>query len=164
MKKIIVIGCPGSGKTTFALKLYEKTGIPLFHLDAIWHKPDKTHILREEFDARMEEIFALDAWIIDGNYSRTVERRISECDTVFLFDLPVSVCLEGAVLRLGRQRRDMPWIETELDTKFEQEIIEFSSKNLPRIYSLLESYKDGREIVIFKSREEADSFLRSSKG
>ena len=50
MKKIIVIGCPGAGKTTFAQKLCDKTRLPLFYLDAIWHKPDRTHIPREEFD------------------------------------------------------------------------------------------------------------------
>ena len=37
MKRVIVIGCPGSGKTTFAEKLHKNTGLPLFHLDAIWH-------------------------------------------------------------------------------------------------------------------------------
>ena len=56
MEKIIVIGCPGSGKTTFAEKLCDKTGLPLFYLDAIWHKPDRTHISREEYDARLAEI------------------------------------------------------------------------------------------------------------
>lgn len=65
MKKVIVIGCPGSGKTTFAEKLCKKTGIPLYHLDAIWHKPDRTHIPREEFDAQMREIFDEESWIID---------------------------------------------------------------------------------------------------
>ena len=86
MQRIIVIGCPGSGKTTFAIKLRDKIGLSLYHLDAIWHKSDRTHISREEFDARLGEIMALDFWIIDGNYSRTVERRIEACATVFLFE------------------------------------------------------------------------------
>ena len=159
MKKIIVIGCPGRGKTTFAEKLQKKSGLPLYYLDAIWHRPDKTHISREEFDARLTEILAQDSFIIDGNYSRTIEWRIEACDTVFLFDLPTEVCLEGAISRLGKVRYDMPWIDTELDPKFRSEIEGFRSKNLPTIYALLDKYKDGREIVIFKSREEADSFL-----
>ena len=159
MKKIIVIGCPGSGKTTFAEKLKDKIGLPLFYLDAIWHKPDKTHISREEYDARLAEILALDSWIIDGNYSRTIESRISACDTVFLFDLPVEVCLDGAISRLGKKRYDMPWIDTELDPSLKREIEEFGDKNLPTIYELIDKYKAGKTVVIFKSREQADAFL-----
>jgi adenylate kinase family enzyme len=158
MKKAIVIGCPGSGKTTFAEKLRDKTALPLFYLDAIWHKPDRTHISRDEFDTRLGEILALEGWIIDGNYSRTVERRIEACDTVFLFDLPTEVCLEGAVSRLGKGRYDMPWIDTVLDPRFEREILEFRDKNLPVIYDLLEKYGD-KAVVVFKSREEADEYI-----
>jgi adenylate kinase family enzyme len=159
MKKVIVIGCPGSGKTTFAEKLRNKTGLPLFYLDAIWHKPDRTHISREEYDARLAEILALDSWIIDGNYSRTIESRISVCDTVFLFDLPVEVCLDGAISRLGKTRYDMPWIDTELDPRLKNDIEEFPYKNLPDIYALIDKYKAGKKVVIFKSREETDEFL-----
>lgn len=159
MKKIIVIGCPGSGKTTFAEKLRDKMDIPLFYLDAIWHKPDRTHISREEFDVRLDEILKLESWIIDGNYSRTVERRIEACDTVFLFDLPTEVCLEGATLRLGKGRYDIPWIDTALDPKLKEEIENFTVKNLPIIYDLLEKYKDGRNIVIFKDRAETERYL-----
>ena len=158
MKKIIIIGCPGAGKTTFAEKLSIKTGLPLYYLDAIWHRADRTHISREEYDARLAEILPLDSWIIDGNYSRTMEIRLAACDTVFLFDLPVSDCLDGAISRLGKERYDMPWIDTELDLKLKQEIEQFPTKNLPKIYELLEKYND-KSIVIFKSREEADAFL-----
>ena len=158
MKKIIVIGCPGSGKTTFAEKLRDKTGLPLFYLDAIWHKPDKTHISREEYDMRLSEILNLDSWIIDGNYSRTIENRIKACDMVILFDLPVSVCLDGAISRLGKERYDMPWIDTELDPKLKKEIEEFPNKNLPVIYALLDKYCD-KNIIIFKSREQVNEFL-----
>ena len=163
MKKVIVIGCPGSGKTTFAEKLSDKTGIPLFYLDAIWHKPDRTHISREEFDMRLSEILALELYIIDGNYSRTVERRIAACDTVFLFDLSTETCLDGAISRIGKKRNDMPWIDTELDPRLKEEIEQFKVKNLPEIYDLLEKYGDGKRIVVFKSREEADAFLRQAE-
>ena len=159
MKKIIVIGCPGSGKTTFAQKLRDKTGLPLYYLDAVWHKPDKTHIPREEFDARMPEILPTDSWIIDGNYSRTLEVRMRACDTVFFFDLPTQVCLEGAAARVGKVREEMPWVEQEFDPEFKKEIEEFPSKNLSKIYALFEKYSD-RNIIIFKSREEADEYLK----
>ena len=159
MKKVIVIGCPGSGKSTFARALSEATGLPLYYLDAIWHKPDRTHISREAFDERLSEILSLDRWIIDGNYSRTVETRISACDTVVLFDLPTEVCIEGATSRLGKGRYDMPWIDTELDPRLKNEIEEFPYKNLPDIYALIDKYKAGKKVVIFKSREETDEFL-----
>ena len=161
MKKIIVIGCPGSGKSTFAKRLYEKINLPLFHLDAIWHKADKTHISREEFDDRLSEILSLDAYIIDGNYQRTLDRRISRCDTVILFDLPTEDCLSGAAMRVGKARADMPWCESELDPEFKRQIEEFKTVKLPEIYALIEKYKSGRNTVILKSREESESFLES---
>ncbi len=159
MKKAIIIGCPGSGKTTFAIKLKEITGLPLYHLDAIWHKPDKTHIPREEFDERITDIFAQPEWIIDGNYKRTIEMRMKECDTVFLFDLTTEICLQGVTERIGKDRYDLPWLEKELDPEFRQFIEAFPKDTLPYIYGLINKYKAEKKMIIFKSREEADEFL-----
>jgi adenylate kinase family enzyme len=163
MKKVIVIGCPGSGKTTFAKRLAELAELPIYHLDAIWHKPDKTHIPREEFDGRIREIFKEESWIIDGNYRRTIEMRVEAADTVFLFDLPKEVCLEGALARVGVTRADMPWREEELDPTFKKQIESFAENTLPEIYEILGRYEGKREIIIFKTRDEAERFLENIK-
>ena len=159
MKRVIVIGSSGAGKSTFARKLRDKTGLPLYYLDMIWHKPDRTTISREEFDERLSGILKTDSWIIDGNFSRTLEMRLQYCDTVFLLDYPLEICLEGARSRIGKQREDLPWLEKELDEEFRQWIIGFPKTELPEIYEKLEQYGEGREIHIFHSREEADQYL-----
>ena len=70
-RRIIVIGSPGSGKSTFARKLRDKTGLPLYYLDMIYHNPDRTTVSREEFELRLSDILETDEWVIDGNYQRS---------------------------------------------------------------------------------------------
>ena len=159
MKKVIVIGCPGAGKSCFARRLRDCTGLPLYYLDRIWHLPDRTTVRTEEFDRRLRRILAEDCWILDGNYQRTLEMRLSVCDTVFLLDLPVSVCLSGAEGRIGKQREDLPWVEQEMDAEFRHWILDFPGRQLPKIYTLLEKYRAGREIVIFHTHAEADAYI-----
>ena len=106
MKKVMIIGCAGAGKSYFAKKLHNITEIPLYHLDLIWHKPDKTHISREEFDETLKRIFQEDTWIMDGDYSRT-----------------------------------------------------YSFKQLPKVYQLLDKYKHDKEVIIFRTRDEAEKWL-----
>ena len=159
-RKILVIGCPGAGKSALARKLNEKLSLPLYYLDMIWHKPDQTTCSREEFDRKLREILEKDEWIIDGNYLRTLEMRLKEADTVFLLDYPLEVCLAGARERIGKEREDLPWVETELDEEFRQWILDFSRDQLPVIYRLLKQYGNDREIFVFRSREEADGFLK----
>lgn len=160
-KRIMVIGSPGAGKSTFSRKLREITGLPLYYLDSIWHKPDRTNISKEEFDKRLMEIVKEDSWIIDGNYQRTLKKRLDRCDTVFFLDYPLEICLKGAEERIGKKREDLPWLETEFDEEFRQYIVDFAKNQLPEIYSLLEEYKKDRDIVIFYKREEANIYLRS---
>ena len=83
MEKIIVIGSPGAGKSSFSKKLKNITKLPLYHIDMLYHKKDGTHITKEELEEKLKEIFKTDKWIIDGNYQKTLELRINECDTIF---------------------------------------------------------------------------------
>ena len=148
-QKIIVIGSSGAGKSVFSRKLRDITGLPIHNLDLLWHKPDKTNYTAEEFDKKLQDILSTDKWIIDGNYQRTLETRLANCDTVFLLDYPLNVCLSGAESRIGRKRDDMPWTETEFDEEFRQWIIDFPKIQLPAIYQLLKKYSD-KTIIIFK--------------
>lgn len=159
MKKIIVIGSPGAGKSVFSKKLKNITNIPLYHIDMLYHKKDGTHITKEELEEKLKQIFKTDEWIIDGNYQKTLELRIRECDTIFLLDFPTQVCLDGAKSRIGKKRDDLPWIEEKMDEDFEQCIINFTTDKLPKIYELLDKYKENRSIFIFKSRDEADKCI-----
>ncbi len=158
MKKVIVIGCPGAGKSTFARNLKNKTGLPLYHLDMMFWNPDKTTVERSVFDMRLDEALKKDEWIIDGNYNRTLEKRISASDTVFFLDLPTEVCLSGIKQRIGKPRPDMPWVETENDAEFTRFVKDFNSASRPKIMVLLEKYKD-KTIVIFHSWDEIDKYL-----
>lgn len=163
MERAIVIGCPGAGKSTFARALRDATGLPLFYLDLLWHRPDRTTVSREEFDAELAAILREDRWIVDGNYLRTLRPRLLRCDTVFFLDYPLPVCLAGARARIGTAREDLPWIETELDPEFREWIEEFPRQQRPQILEMLDECREGKTVVAFHSRDEADRFLRQLK-
>ena len=104
MKRVLVIGCPGSGKSTFARRLSEMTGFPLVYLDMLFHKADRTTCSKEEFDEQLIRVLERDEWILDGNYARTLGMRLERCDTVFWLDYPTEVCLAGVRSRRGKPR------------------------------------------------------------
>ena len=159
MKKVIVIGCPGSGKSTFSRALQAKTGIPLFYMDMLYWNPDKTTVEQNIFINRLESILQKDEWIIDGNYGSSMELRLQACDTVFFLDYPPDICLKGIDERRGKERPDMPWLETdEADKEFFDLIKNFNIQSRPIIMELLQKYSD-KNIIIFTNRNEANDFL-----
>ena len=159
MQKVLVIGCSGAGKSTFARRLRDITGLPLYYLDRLWHKADRTHITREEFDRVLAEWLARPAWIIDGDYSRTLPQRLEACDTVFFLDYPTEVCLDAIVHRVGQVREDIPWVEETLDPEFYQWVSDFARDERPLILSALAGCAHSPEVVTFRSRAEADAWL-----
>ena len=158
LKKIIVIGCPGSGKSTVSRALHNKTGIPLYHLDMMYWNADKTTVEKSVFLERLSVVLEKDEWIIDGNYGSTMELRMAASDTVIFLDYPLDVCLDGIKERRGKPRSDMPWIETEEDAEFIEFIKSYNEQQKPKVLELLKKYSD-KNIIILESREQADAFL-----
>lgn len=158
MKRIMVIGCPGSGKSTFARALHQKTGVPLYHLDMLYWNADKTTVEKSVFLERLTAVLKKDEWIIDGNFSSTMELRLALCDTVIFLDFPMEVCLDGVRARRGKPRSDIPWVETEEDAEFIAFIKSFNEQRRPQVMALLQRYSD-KNVLIFQSRAKADAFL-----
>ena len=156
--RIIILGCSGSGKSSLARGLQQRTGLPLIHLDNIWWRPDRTHISREEFDSRLQTILQGERWILDGDYSRTYEPRFSSCDTVVFLDCSEEDCMNGITERIGKPRPDIPWVENRLDPELVELVLRYRIENRPKIYSLMEKYPD-KQVFLFRTRAEAQAWL-----
>lgn len=156
--RIIIIGCPGSGKSTLSRKLHNITGIPLYHLDNVWWNKDRSHIYKDEFDNKLLSIMNNNRWIIDGDYSRTYEIRFIYCDTVIFLDYDIDICIKGIKERLSTERSDIPWIEDRLDKDLIEKVNNYHKNNRAMIYNLIVKYKD-KQILIFCSRNETDEWI-----
>lgn len=168
VKKILVIGCSGSGKSTFTVKLADLTGIKAIHLDRLWWKPNWAEETRENFDQKLCKVFGLDGWIIDGNFSRTLEQRVSQADMVFRFEIGTFACVLGYFKRLisgklGKKRNDITeGCNERLDISFVKYIIGFSKNNKKDTDELLSRYPDVK-VITFTSRKDANRYINGLK-
>jgi len=166
MKRVMIIGCGGAGKSTLARKLGEKTGLPVVHLDQIWWAPGNwQHLEREEFDRLLRIETEKPRWILDGNFNRTLEMRLDKCDTVIYLDYPRLVCLKNWIGRViknwGHARADMAEGCSEwFDPEMAKWIWNFNKMNRKRYYELLKNL-EGKQICILKSRRQTERFLNS---
>jgi adenylate kinase family enzyme len=167
MQRILIIGCPGAGKTTFARKLAEKTALPLVHLDKFYH--DNRFDYRTDAEAWYAEVRALTSrprWIMDGNYKSTFDIRMSRADTIIYLDYPTWLTVMRAYKRRiyfhKTVRPDMPtnW-EERLDRTFLRFILQYRRVVRPQVLILLERYREGRTIYVCSSPQELEVLLHS---
>jgi adenylate kinase family enzyme len=166
MRKVLVIGSGGAGKSAFAARLAERTGLPLIHLDALYWKPGWIETPKEEWARTVGELLARDAWVMDGNYGGTMDRRLAACDTVVFLDLPRTICLRRAVRRRitfhGRSRPDMTeGCNERLAWEFVRWIWEYPKKRRPGILARLAALRPDQRAVVLRSPAEVQAFLSS---
>ena len=165
MERIIIIGCPGSGKSTLARALGEKLDLTVVHLDRLWWKSGWENVTMEEFDQRLENALNLDSWIIDGNYSRTMDARLAKCDTIIYLDFSRWACLWGmfqrVILNRGKVRPDMAeGCPERFDREFLKFIWNFNKQNRVLNYTRIAKTKHAKPVVL-KNRREVKDFLET---
>ena len=162
-QRILLIGCGGSGKSTLARRLGEATGLPVVHLDQLYWKPGWQPVSREEFDSLLTRELEKPAWIMDGNFNRTIPMRLERCEAVIYLDLPRLVCLMSVIRRvlsnLGRTRPDMgEGCPERFDFSFLKWVWNFNREKREKYLSLLNNC--GKTVYRIRSRKELPALIR----
>jgi adenylate kinase family enzyme len=166
MRKILVIGSGGAGKTTFAKRLSDIIKIEVIHLDRLYWHAGWIETPKAEWKKTVEGLIKLDSWIMDGNYSGTLNIRIEACDTVIFLDLPSRICLWRVIRRAiqyrNRSRPDMAeGCQERLSLEFLFWVWNYQKRTRPKIVELIQNNADGRRIIRLSSNEDMERFLAS---
>ncbi len=165
MERILIIGCGGAGKSTLARQLGEKLNLPVVHLDKLFWHPGWVESTEDEIDAKILEEMQKPQWILDGNYNRTLSKRLEYCDTVIYLDFSRFACLMGVVKRVlttyGTVRPDMAeGCPERFDWEFLQWIWNFNRDHREKYYRMLNEAA-GIEKIVLKNRRAVKRFLQS---
>jgi adenylate kinase family enzyme len=164
MRKVLVIGSGGAGKSTLARRLGALLGLPVIHLDACYWGPGWVEPPKDVWLEAVEGLVARDAWVMDGNYSGTLSVRLAGCDTVIFLDLPRTVCLWRVVKRslLYRRARRPDMAEgcpEQLNMAFIRWVWGYKKRSRPKVIRRLEEHARGKRVIRLRSRAEVTEFL-----
>ncbi|GHG12875.1 DNA topology modulation protein FlaR [Deinococcus piscis] len=158
MKRVLVIGSPGAGKSTLAKRLAARTGLPLIHLDDLYWNAGWVRAERGVWLARLAEALAGERWIVDGNYNSTLERRLERADTVILLGLSRELCTARVIWReLSGAHPHMHGLKRRLPTwEFVRYTWRFPAK-VPAILDTIAAHRPQRVYVLRSGHEVAES-------
>ena len=166
LQKVLVIGSGGAGKTTLSKELAARTGLPLIHLDRHFWRSGWVPTPDDEWDALILELIQRDAWIMDGNYGRTLAQRLAAADTIIYLDVPPLLSLWRIMKRRwqnrGRERDDVaPGCPEQLSWQFVHWVWTFRRLRRPGLLRQLDQSASSKRVVILRNSAEVRRFLDS---
>lgn len=164
MRKVLVIGPGGAGKSTLASQLGKLLNIEVLHLDRFYWRAGWVETPKPEWLKTVEELTTRDSWIMDGNYSGTLDVRFQACDTVIFLDMARTLCLwrviKRAVTYRNRSRPDMAdGCHEKLNLEFLLWIWNYPRRSRPKIIKMLEASPAEKRIVWLRSQADVERFL-----
>ncbi|WP_210365410.1 DNA topology modulation protein [Bacillus sp. REN3] len=164
MKKIVLIGSGGSGKSTLARQLGEKLKINVYHLDALFWKPNWVGVPKDEQRKVQNDLVNKEEWIIDGNYGGTIHIRLNAADTIIFLDINRTICVYRAFKRMvqyrNKTRPDMgEGCEERFDLDFFKWIWNYPKTKRPEILKRLHQLSKEKQVIILKSPKEVRQFF-----
>lgn len=164
MKRIMIIGCCGSGKSTLSRRLHQVTNLPLHHLDQYYFKPNWEVTPKEEWKEIVTELANKDQWIIDGNYGGTMEVRFERADTIVYMDYSTLRCLWRVLKRIwkynGKVRPDMPeGCKERFDMGFLHYVATYNLLRRKKILDNLKAQANKKHVIRLRNDKEIDLFL-----
>ena len=168
MRRVLVIGSGGSGKSTVAAKLGELLNLEVSHLDKFYWKAGWVESEPDEWIETVTELIERDSWIIDGNYSGTLRLRLQKADAIVFLDMPRLVCLWRIVKRFflyrDGTRPDMAeGCRENLNLEFVSWVWNYPRRSRPKIVRLLQEHAGDKQIIWLRSRNEVKKFLAGHK-
>jgi adenylate kinase family enzyme len=164
MKRILLIGPGGSGKSTLANKLGEVLGLEVIHLDRYYWSAGWVELPKNKWAITVDELLSRESWVMDGNYSGTLAKRIPASDTIIFLDLPMPQCLWRIIKRQlkfrGTTRPDMaPGCPERLSLQFILWVSKYSQDTRPKVLRLIKELGSTKTVVHLRSSREVNKFL-----
>ena len=164
MKRIAIIGSCGAGKSTLARSLGKKLDLPVIHLDSYYWHSNWIETPTNDWYILHRKLLKGDRWIIDGNYSRTMDRRIEAADTIIWLDFSRNLCLWRIIKRylqyMGKVREDMAdGCKERLTWEFLLYVYNYPIQKRPEILSKLKQYQNTKTIIILENPHQVKTFL-----
>ncbi|MEH1938654.1 MAG: DNA topology modulation protein [Nostoc sp.] len=166
MKKILIIGSGGAGKSTLARELGTILGLEVIHLDAWYWNPGWVETPKAEWQSIVQDLTLRESWIMDGNYSGTLDVRLSVADTVIFLDFPRILCLSRIIKRrfmyAGQSRPDIASDCPErLNWEFLKYIWSYPINRRPEIIKKLSQLTPNQQVFILTKPTEVKEFLQN---